>query len=1723
MADTSSSSRGAAGFATQANALLRKNLCFQRRNMKTNACITVFPVFLCVILVVLQGVINHEINKPKYQCGCACVDAAPDGTCRRTECGVEHSTLDQVGSCPIQSPTPWPALVQVPRPESRAVRIASQPFDGLPDPTCRDTGSCPASVLITGMNRSLAQSLSGGLFPAVPPSLNFTDYLDSFSKIVAGSDTWTWTTQFIEPGILYMWSNLSVRPIYHERFLTKLDLYPFNSQGGGSGGRKTNEFIAGYDFLNTNNNGLEINIWYNSTYNNNTAFNVISLLRVPRLVNTASNAYMKFLRGSGVEMLLEYVKDMPKVGTKPKFDLSSLLGALFFTWIIELLFPVILTYLVYEKQQKLKIMMKMHGLKDEPYWMISYSYFFALSAVYMIVFVLFGSLIGLNFFKTNNYGIQFVFYFIYINLQIALAFFIAAFFSSVKTATEGWIVVMEIIPGFSLYRGLYELGQYAFSGNAMGTNGMEWTNLSDSENGMRIVLIIMVVEWAILLPLAFYLDKISSLGSGAHKTPMFFLKRFKNRAVSLRRSFGRQGSKVVVEMDNPDVSQEREVVEQLLLEPNANQAIICNNLKKVYHGKDGNPDKLAVRGLSLALPKGQCFGMLGPNGAGKTSFISMMIGLIPPTSGTALVHGMDINTDMDSIYTNMGVCPQHDLLWETLTGKEHLLFYGRLKNLKGAELEKAVDDSLKSVNLFHGGVGNKQVGKYSGGMKRRLSVAISLIGDPKVVFMDEPSTGLDPASRNNLWNVVKEAKKNRAIILTTHSMEEAEVLCDRLGIFVDGGFQCLGNPKELKARYGGTYVFTMTTSSEHEQEVKQLVQHLSPSANRIYHISGTQKFELPKQEVKIADVFHAVERAKRQFSIHAWGLVDTTLEDVFIKVAKGAQGVNVIACAVPAPPRWPAVTQVPDTPYRALTPLHPARCRSDGGGGASEEPCPVAALEGDFSQMSLLHTILGTSTLPAHVLFIEPGFVPNSTLYVIQRKCIWDSHNTSGSSDDAMPIQLDVKCVQGLSLWCRNSAGMNDHFYKGYKGGNKRRTSNEYLAGYDFLDTSKRRFHVYVSYNSTFSRDNGHHPMTVLRVARLVNMASTTYLKFLRGPNVEMRLEYLKEMPKAAMKIRLDLTTLLDALFFTWTVQLLLPVMLTYLVYEKQHNLRLMMKMHGLKDGPYWMISHAYFLSLSAAYMMFFVMFGSLIGLDIFRLNSYSIQFVFYFLYINLQIVLAFLLASFFSSVKTASVISYIYVFGSSLLGEALLQLFIEDITFPRQWLVTMELVPGFALYRGFYELAEYAFSGRQMGKPGMQWRDLNDPINGMKDVLLLMSIEWILLLPVAFLLDHRPTWHPLFLFGFMSTKHSSPTLIPDKVKQRSRKVFADMAKPDVFLERKVVKKLLKEMDMRNMIICHNLKKVYPGKNGNPDKLAVKGLSLALRKGQCFGMLGPNGAGKTSFINMMIGLVAPTYGTAYIHGMDLRRDMNEIYANIGVCPQHDLLWETLTGREHLMFYGRLKNLTGAALLKAVDESLKSVNLFHSGFGDKSVNKYSGGMKRRLSVAIALIGNPKVVYMDEPSTGLDTTSRSNLWNVIKRAKKNCTIILTTHSMEEAEELCDRVGIFVDGNFQCLGTPKELKARYGGVRALTITTAAGHEEAVERAVARRCPGAAKVYGVGGTQRFEVPRRGARLDGVLGAVEAARRAAPVVAWGVADATLEDVFVRVAMDARAAAHVLS
>ncbi|KAK2664002.1 hypothetical protein Ddye_002576 [Dipteronia dyeriana] len=962
-------SLGPATFWTQADALLRKNLTFQKRNVSTNVRLILFPVILCILFVILQNIIDTAMDSDINTCGCTCIKKANNGDCEEEKCGFEYSTLSQASSCPIPKPPSWAPLLQIPYAEFRSAKTDSNTFPDLPDASCRSEGTCPVTVLFTGTNESLGNALAQNMFPETL-RIDKDDIMGSLATNVIGTDELTSTVNFIDPAVaspspLYSVQSqctknpvtpiqLKVAPVAMKKVILcfeGLSLWRNSSaeindeiykgyQYGNSKG-EINEILAAYDFRNSDMKHFNVNVWYNSSYTEDNGRSAISLSRVPRSLNLASNAYLQYMK-PGAQIPFEFTKEMPKGETKISIDLSSILGTLFFTWVTLQLFPVILTALVYEKQQQLRIMMKMHGLRDGPYWLISYLYFLTISVIYMLCFVIFGTAVGLKYFTLNDYGIQFLFFFIYVNLQIAMAFLVAAIFSDTKTAAvigyimvfgsgllgnflfqlfvqnpsfpRIWVMVLELYPGFALYRGLYEFRQYATKASFLGIEGMKWADLSESGNGMLEVLIIMFFEWWVLLIVAYYIDQMVS--SGGAKGPLFFLQKSQANPPSFQTaiiSMKRNGSEVFVEIEKPDVREERKKVEQLVCEPSDSHSIICHNLRKLYPARDGNPEKVAVKGFNLALSPGECFGMLGPNGAGKTTFISMMIGLINSTSGTAIVQGLNMATDMDKIYTSMGVCAQYDLLWETLTGREHLLFYGRLKNLKGEALTQAVEESLKSINLFHGGVADKQAGKYSGGMKRRLSVSISLIGDPKVVYMDEPSTGLDPASRNTLWKAVKQAKQDRAIVLTntlslslslpaaptpptslntSHSMEEAEALCDRLGIFVDGSLECIGNPRELKARYGGLYVFQMTTTTDHEDEVESMVKGFSRNATKIYQISGTIKFEIPKGDVRIADVFQAIENAKSKFAVYAWGLADTDLEDVFIKVARRAQGVD---------------------------------------------------------------------------------------------------------------------------------------------------------------------------------------------------------------------------------------------------------------------------------------------------------------------------------------------------------------------------------------------------------------------------------------------------------------------------------------------------------------------------------------------------------------------------------------------------------------------------------------------------------------------------------------------------------------------------------------------------------------------------------------------------------------------------------------------------------------
>jgi ABC-2 type transport system ATP-binding protein len=227
------------------------------------------------------------------------------------------------------------------------------------------------------------------------------------------------------------------------------------------------------------------------------------------------------------------------------------------------------------------------------------------------------------------------------------------------------------------------------------------------------------------------------------------------------------------------------------------------------------------------------------------------------------------------------------------------------------------------------------------------------------------------------------------------------------------------------------------------------------------------------------------------------------------------------------------------------------------------------------------------------------------------------------------------------------------------------------------------------------------------------------------------------------------------------------------------------------------------------------------------------------------------------------------------------------------------------------------------------------------------------------------------------------------------------------------------------VIIAEELTKVF-----NKSLVAVDHISFRVKSGEIFGFLGPNGAGKTTTISMLITVLRPTEGTASVLGYDIARQANDVRKVIGVVPQEYTADEDLTGYENIMLCADLYGIPREIAKKRALELLEMVELTQ--FKDKRVETYSGGMRRRLELACGLINRPKVLFLDEPTLGLDVQTRTATWNYIHKLKEEygMTIFMTTHYLEEADALCDRIAIIDKGRIVSIGTPRELKDSLGG---------------------------------------------------------------------------------------------
>jgi ABC-2 type transport system ATP-binding protein len=304
----------------------------------------------------------------------------------------------------------------------------------------------------------------------------------------------------------------------------------------------------------------------------------------------------------------------------------------------------------------------------------------------------------------------------------------------------------------------------------------------------------------------------------------------------------------------------------------ATNAIEVTKLKKQFG------DFVAVKEVSFRVYSGEIFGLLGPNGAGKTTLIRMMTTLTPPTSGTAVVGGHNVVTDSDGVRHSIGVIPQALTSDPELTARENMMIHAKLYGLTAAERQEVIPRLIESVGLSE--FANKLVGSFSGGMRRRLEIARGLVHSPKILFLDEPTTGLDPVSRTAVWEMINNLKEsaNLTILLTTHYMDEADRLCDRIAIVDHGVLVALDSPAKLKDSVPGTDIVEAefdhqpgdwTAMLEKLDGVTSVTSH-----DGVFHLAST------KGPLTVGELMDLARQ--RKVNVRRVSVQGTTLDDVFL-------------------------------------------------------------------------------------------------------------------------------------------------------------------------------------------------------------------------------------------------------------------------------------------------------------------------------------------------------------------------------------------------------------------------------------------------------------------------------------------------------------------------------------------------------------------------------------------------------------------------------------------------------------------------------------------------------------------------------------------------------------------------------------------------------------------------------------------------------------------------
>ena len=1101
----------------------------------------------------------------------------------------------------------------------------------------------------------------------------------------------------------------------------------------------------------------------------------------------------------------------------------------------------------------------------------------------------------------------------------------------------------------------------------------------------------------------------------------------------------------------------------------------------------------------------------------------MLTGMLEPTTGEAtfsLGEGgtLSLSRDMPAIRRRLSLCPQFDIYFEMLSVREHLEIFARFKGVSVSAARLAAIDAAREVDLLE--KLDATAGSLSGGQRRRLSIAIAFIGDPKIVFLDEPTSGLDPHARRFVWELIRRRRGDgRLIVLTTHFLEEADLLSDRVAILRAGRLVAEGTPMELKHMYGTGYTLSCARADDggatmRGEAVMACVQSCVPDARLEEGGSSDRelRIRLPKLDSNagLISLLEELEAGKNELGVGSFGLTSTSLEDVFLKIGEptsvapvgAASDVDDYAIKVASEHGGPTTRRRSNSTVRRIGALLAKRLR-----WASRDKMPLLTQIIVPVMCVVLANIAGRAgesppALPELPLTRQTCMMGQSAAFAVGEAVAgswgekvlraypasdWTDTGTKYTTNSINATDFD-DTLPGFLL---------DNWYDSLT--------------FDALLISSSKGEGSLNY-TILGNETAYHAMP----AALAE-ADSAIFRAIFGPKSLGVSVVNHPLPFSSTEKIAKINTLANNILLIVCAGLALSVLsasfAVFLVKERTCGALQLHRLSGVGHGAYW-FSNLFFDSLTACVplaaivLVFFAFelpqFAGRGALAVVLLLS---------TFVTSALPLTYLLQRLYTdeikALVSLSGVLFLLTFVSTITAMVIQTLAATDLGKTRaiyaviKWL--FRILPHYCCCMGLFDLSvNHVGLLSLVVKPYTP--QIFDPlaleVTGYH--IIAMAISSLVLTCCVFLVDHLPLGDWL---RSVASRHQRAVI------EGARASADASADASVLEEARRAEKLLHQSQWPvapgvlhgedNPLIVDRLCHVY-----GDGTVAVKSVSFAVAPSEIFGLLGVNGAGKTSTFKSIIGDISPTAGSV---ACDRQRT--------GYCPQFDATLSLLTPTEHFHLYAALRGATVPEAAALVERMLERVDLLK--YRDIPSYALSGGNRRKLSVGISLIGHPRLVCLDEPSTGMSSGAKHKLWALLSAERKRRSIVLTSHSMAECEALCTRLCIMKAGVMKCLGSVQGLKAAYGsGYVAAFRTSSAAALDDLSAFIMDIVPDAFDSERAGKMAKFVLPSvgdGGTLLSAVFRAVEeeieAGRagcgRVNRIVSFSVSQCTLEDVFL--------------